>query len=286
MKHPVYLILIAVFWIAQAHAECEKAAELYRQAVLPKTSLTERIRLLESSVKDCNSSPAYFELGKAHDENNNLTESVAALKKAARLGDDTEKIQSWWLLAKVYKKLNKIEDAVAQYRMALKLIATNHLSPNIDMEKELIQMEQRQTGSIVMAGQIKSGLKKSVAVTPFLDIPVHFDYNDSVLTSEGQKQAEQLSRALMDPDFQEYKFMLIGHTDLRGTDEYNNSLSKRRADAVQAYIIGHSSIQPIRIEAQGKGRQELLYHESTETAHALNRRVEVQLIPLKPGDKK
>jgi outer membrane protein OmpA-like peptidoglycan-associated protein len=288
MKHPVYLILLSVFWIAQAHAECEKAAEQYRQAVLPETALTECIRLLESSVKDCNSFSAYFELGKAYAKNNNLTDSVAALENAAGVGNDTEKVQAWWLLAKVYKKFDRMEDAVARYRMAFKFIDARHLPRNNDMEKELMQIEQGRAGSIVMAGQIKSGLQKSMAgqkaigieVAPFLDIRVHFDYNDSNLTSEGQKQAEQLSQALMDPDFQKFRFTLLGHTDLRGTDEYNNVLSLRRAEAVRNYILGHSRIQPDRIKAQGKGRQEALYHESTESAHALNRRVEVQINPL------
>ena len=48
---------------------------------------------------------------------------------------------------------------------------------------------------------------------------------------------------------------MTGHTDLIGSDIYNQKLSERRADAVKKYLAGHG-IKDVRIKAIGKGESE------------------------------
>ncbi|MFH2142999.1 MAG: OmpA family protein [Bacteroidota bacterium] len=68
---------------------------------------------------------------------------------------------------------------------------------------------------------------------------------------------------------------IYGHTDSRGSDEYNQQLSERRAKAVFTYLM-KSGISTKRMEWKGKGETELLWKiDSAEWAARENRRVEI-----------
>lgn len=68
-----------------------------------------------------------------------------------------------------------------------------------------------------------------------------------------------------------------GHTDSRGTDEYNRDLSQRRVETVRDYLI-ERGVEPERLVAKGYGESQLLDPADTEAAHALNRRVEFNIL--------
>ena len=70
---------------------------------------------------------------------------------------------------------------------------------------------------------------------------------------------------------------LTGHTDARGTEAYNLGLSKNRARAVRSYLLESVAMDPSLIQWRGEGERRLLFHDGTELAHALNRRVEIRL---------
>jgi peptidoglycan-associated lipoprotein len=63
--------------------------------------------------------------------------------------------------------------------------------------------------------------------------PVYFDFNESSITTEGaatlQRDAECIKK-------ENKNVQLVGHTDPRGTEEYNLALSDRRAQSVKAYL--------------------------------------------------
>ena len=52
--------------------------------------------------------------------------------------------------------------------------------------------------------------------------------------------------------------MINGHTDAVGTDEYNQKLSERRAEAARDYLISQHGIEPNRLVAKGYGKSQLL----------------------------
>jgi outer membrane protein OmpA-like peptidoglycan-associated protein len=73
--------------------------------------------------------------------------------------------------------------------------------------------------------------------------------------------------------------LLIGHTDVRGTAEFNMKLSRDRASMVASFLQQNGLAIPI--ETQGKGATEPLHLTDTsglseEDIYALNRRVEWQ----------
>lgn len=83
-------------------------------------------------------------------------------------------------------------------------------------------------------------------------------------------------------DHPEVKIELSAHTDCRGSDNYNNDLSSRRAQACYAYLV-KNNIDPKRMIPKGYGESRLLNHckdgvECEEELHQKNRRVEIKIL--------
>ena len=81
-----------------------------------------------------------------------------------------------------------------------------------------------------------------------------------------------------------YGLEIAGHTDSKGSDEYNNALSKKRAQAVAEYLISKQNISKDRIIVKGLGEsQPIAPNEFPDgrdnpEGRAKNRRVEFKLI--------
>jgi outer membrane protein OmpA-like peptidoglycan-associated protein len=72
-----------------------------------------------------------------------------------------------------------------------------------------------------------------------------------------------------------------GHTDSRGSRAVNERLSTERANAVVQYILANSNLDRKRITAVGYGEDRPIASNETEEGRALNRRIEVVIIPVK-----
>ena len=107
---------------------------------------------------------------------------------------------------------------------------------------------------------------------PAVDLEVRFEFDSYRLTPMAQAVLDNLATALTS-DLAPYQFVLEGHTDAVGSDQYNLELSQRRAEAVQDYLRELYNIQPARLSAIGKGESELLLPEQPRAAP--NRRVRV-----------
>jgi outer membrane protein OmpA-like peptidoglycan-associated protein len=71
---------------------------------------------------------------------------------------------------------------------------------------------------------------------------------------------------------------VIGHTDNRGSDEYNYDLSRRRAAAVADELIS-DGVSPSRIGTRGEGESRPVATNDTPEGRAMNRRVEINVTP-------
>lgn len=69
-------------------------------------------------------------------------------------------------------------------------------------------------------------------------------------------------------------FVIVGHTDSRGTDQYNDLLSRKRAVAVVDWYA-RRGIDPERLAAVGAGEREPIASNGTPEGRQLNRRIEV-----------
>lgn len=73
-----------------------------------------------------------------------------------------------------------------------------------------------------------------------------------------------------------------GHTDSIGSDEANRKLSLKRAEAVAQYLAGQRVI-PQRMAINGFGEAQPIAPNNTDQGRALNRRVEIRIVPLRQG---
>lgn len=70
--------------------------------------------------------------------------------------------------------------------------------------------------------------------------------------------------------------LIVGHTDSKGEDAYNQALSERRARATSAYLTSQG-VALARLRTAGRGEAEPVGDNSSETGQATNRRVEVAI---------
>ncbi|MBO1039495.1 OmpA family protein [Brucella pituitosa] len=73
---------------------------------------------------------------------------------------------------------------------------------------------------------------------------------------------------------------VIGHTDSTGSASYNQGLSQRRASSVASYL-GSQGIDPRRFAVIGLGASQPVATNATPDGRAQNRRVEIQISPLR-----
>ena len=77
-------------------------------------------------------------------------------------------------------------------------------------------------------------------------------------------------------DMVNVKFKIIGHTDNKGSDEYNQKLSEDRARSVKNYLTDNYNVRSIRLMDSGKGESQLL--ADIDGSNPKNRRVEISSV--------
>ena len=105
---------------------------------------------------------------------------------------------------------------------------------------------------------------------------VNFDFDKSTLRPEDIAIIDRDVTSL--DNWGNVNIEVAGHTDSRGSDEYNIKLSQRRAEAVRDYLID-KGIASGRLSARGYGESQPIASNATDEGRFQNRRVE--LIPLK-----
>jgi len=104
-------------------------------------------------------------------------------------------------------------------------------------------------------------------------VAIQFDFDSARIRPESYRTVGLLADALYHPYMQGYRILVVGHTDAKGSREYNLKLSQQRADAIREALINPFSINPGRIEAVGLGEEQLLNRAKPEAAE--NRRVQL-----------
>jgi peptidoglycan-associated lipoprotein len=116
-----------------------------------------------------------------------------------------------------------------------------------------------------------AGEEAAARARAILEELVHFDYDESDLRPDAQ---EALGRKVpilrSNPDV---RLRIVGHTDERGSLEYNLALGMRRATVVRQYLADFG-IQGSRFETTSMGEDSPLSGGSNESAWAQNRRAE------------
>lgn len=108
---------------------------------------------------------------------------------------------------------------------------------------------------------------------PAIDIEVNFDYNKDTISAKAIRPLVELGVALRDPAFRGATILVAGHTDAKGSADYNLRLSERRADSVKRFLVEKFSLAAEDFVAVGYGEEQLknTYHPGA----AENRRVQI-----------
>lgn len=100
---------------------------------------------------------------------------------------------------------------------------------------------------------------------------VAFDFDKANLNQLGKARVRQVSQLLA--TVPNLKVVVEGHTDYKGTDEYNMKLGSRRAEAV-VKELSELGVDPSRMTPVSFGEGKPLFTEDTDWARAANRRVQ------------
>ena len=135
-----------------------------------------------------------------------------------------------------------------------------------------------------LTNQFHSELNERIAniddYKPAGDVVVLFKFNSAQLTDDAKQQLDQLGKV---GSMKRYFVAIEGFTDKTGTPEYNLALSRRRAEAVQTYLVAQRNMPVYRIQIVGLGKEKPVNDEKTRDDRQKNRRVEVTIFSADSG---
>jgi outer membrane protein OmpA-like peptidoglycan-associated protein len=149
-------------------------------------------------------------------------------------------------------------------------------APKVDSAKDAVETRVRdslrgatRSISVVERKEILEVAKDR----PSIDLEIRFDYDSAVIAPGSQALMQDLGRVLSSPELKHSVFLLAGHTDAKGGDGYNQSLSERRAQAVNQWLVENFKLSPGRLRAIGFGKTSLKNRDNPFADE--NRRVQV-----------
>lgn len=117
---------------------------------------------------------------------------------------------------------------------------------------------------------------------PAGDAVVLFKFNSAKLTDDAKQQLDQIGKGQVG-SMKRYFVAIQGFTDKIGPDDYNLQLSRRRAEAVQNYLVMNYNIPVYRIQIVGLGKDKPVNEQKTRDDREKNRRVEVTIFNADTG---
>ena len=154
-------------------------------------------------------------------------------------------------------------------------------------EKEIIEALTKRPSEARGFSRTRSFGKRGVTVTgeekrpvPSIDLKVTFAFDSARLDNDSMLTLDVLGRALSSEALKGQAIEIVGHTDAKGTLEYNDALSDRRAAAVVGYIVRKYALDRSLISWKGMGERQLLDPNGPEAA--INRRVEIRNVTHTP----
>jgi len=173
----------------------------------------------------------------------------------ARAQSQSEAQQAQQQAATAQQRATMAEQKAEQYRQ--------------QREQELAHLQQV-LGQIADTRRTPTGL-----VVTLGSKSVRFDFDKAEIKPQDRELLSRIAGVLM--SVQGYSIHVFGYTDDVGTQDYNQKLSERRAQAVGNYLI-QSGLDPKIIATQGYGKSDPRVSGDSAAAHAANRRVEIGLV--------
>jgi outer membrane protein OmpA-like peptidoglycan-associated protein len=129
----------------------------------------------------------------------------------------------------------------------------------------------------VLAEAKTDSTKKSIDVlTVTFKSDYLFDVNSSTIHAGAHDELDRVAKVLT--QYPETTIRIAGHTDNTGSEDYNQKLSERRAEAVKNALTG-MGVNRSRLTTIGYGKSKPIASNTTETGRQQNRRVEIRIVP-------
>ena len=106
-----------------------------------------------------------------------------------------------------------------------------------------------------------------------LPADVLFDFDKADIRADAARALAQVATLIR--AYPSGSATLEGHTDSKGDDAYNQGLSKRRAEAVERWLVEKEGIEAARLTPRGYGESRSVASNDDEAGRQRNRRVEV-----------
>lgn len=258
-----------------ASATCDQVAE-EQAAAAALPSPAERARAYRDIVGRCPQFNTHYNAGRAFMAAGDGTGAIAQFSAArSSAADGKARMAAAARLSEAYLAAGQLPDAMAAMAAARQDAAqAGGLPPWAqDVARRVDTHPGREKVSAAdMASTL--GSSRSYGVRPKVDLRIGFEYDKDALDAQGKAQVEELGK-LMSSQPADSRLRLIGHTDARGDPAYNQKLSERRAQAVRQALVSINSSWASRLQAEGRGKRELLYTGDNDEDHRLNRRVEI-----------
>lgn len=111
-----------------------------------------------------------------------------------------------------------------------------------------------------------------------VSLQINFEFNSYSLTPNATRQLDVLAQALKSSALGQDAFLIEGHTDSVGGEQYNLNLSEYRAREVKRYLVESAGVDAQRLTTLGRGEMVLLDEQNPRSGK--NRRV--QIINMRP----
>jgi len=135
------------------------------------------------------------------------------------------------------------------------------------MDKQAAEMERDIEGAKIE--RIGEGIKIT------FDSGILFDIDKASLKAASKENLAKLASILQ--KYEDTDILLEGHTDSTGTEEYNLTLSKQRAQSVANYLA-QLKVNPTRFTIMGYGESQPIATNYTAEGRQLNRRVDLGIM--------
>lgn len=132
-------------------------------------------------------------------------------------------------------------------------------------------LRNRKTRSLSLGE--RQEIAELAATKPKIDLEIQFDYNSADISKTSMSAVQELGKALSNPSLKGSTFVVAGHTDAVGTENYNQDLSERRADTIKKYLSEKYGIAGSNLVTVGYGESKP--KDANAPMDPTNRRVQV-----------
>jgi outer membrane protein OmpA-like peptidoglycan-associated protein len=142
-------------------------------------------------------------------------------------------------------------------------------------------LRNRKTRSLSLSE--REEIAEIASTKPKIDLEIRFDYNSADISKDSMSSVQELGKALSNANLKGSTFVVAGHTDAVGGEEYNQGLSERRADTIKRYLTEKYGINGADLVTVGYG--ETKPKDPNAPLDPMNRRVQVVNMATKTASK-